>query len=58
MESSSCKILKAAGRIIQQIREDQQDLLKIAEDQERAILREVIYDLGQADTLITRAISR
>lgn len=44
--------------IVSSIKQDQQSILEIAEDTEKSTLREIVYDLGQAAELITRAINR
>ena len=58
MDASSRKVLKAAGEIVRQIREDQQNILDYAEGKERTTLGEIVYDLEQAGTLISRAVNR
>ena len=58
MDDSSRSILKAAAKIIKQVQKDQQDILDYAEDQEKVKLREVVYDLGQSHTLLSRAVNR
>ena len=58
MDESSKEILRATGQIIKQVRIEERKILEIAEDQERATLRESIYDLEQAGSLLNRAINR
>jgi hypothetical protein len=58
MNDKQQKILLAVGEIICQIRREEQDILDIAEDQEKQNARENVYDLEQVSSLINRTLSR
>lgn len=58
MDLSARKIVEACGVILDQVRNEQAQLLEIAEDQEKKDLIEIVYDLEQAGSLLNRAISR
>jgi len=59
MDSSKKEILRAVVQILEQLRLDEQEILGIDPDPaERLALRETVYDLGQASSLLQRVVYR
>lgn len=44
--------------MIETVRQEQRELLEIAEDAEKREIRELVYDLEQSGSLLDRAIHR
>jgi len=58
MDVASVRIIQACVMILEEIRNHQAELLDIAEDTEKKNLREIVYDLDQANSLLNRATTR
>ena len=58
MDKRDRRTLEAAREVLLIVCESQQDLLELAENGEKQELREVVYDLQQSATLVTRALNR
>lgn len=58
MDPAAQKIVTGCAMILDQVRFEHKLLLDIAEDKEKRDLRETVYDLEQACSLLNRAISR
>lgn len=58
MDSSAQNIVKAATEIIREVVMSEKELVMMAEDKEKQDLRESVYDMEQAISLLNRAVSR
>jgi Zn-dependent oligopeptidase len=58
MDNYARTIIEACSAIIARVKQEQAELLEIAEDHEKRDLRETVYDLEQAGSLLNRATHR
>jgi len=58
VDSSAQNIVKAATEIIREVAMSEKELVMMAEDKEKQDLRESVYDMEQAISLLNRAVSR
>jgi hypothetical protein len=58
MDESSREIVRSVASIIKQVRIEERKVMEISEGVEKEVLRETIYDLEQAGSLLARAVNR